>query len=126
VIVAGWMEGGSGHNGVLGSIATAVYDGRRLRYTGSVGTGFNDRSRKLAQERLTALEVDECPFPSEVLKGKPELRHAHWVKPKIVAMVEFRQLTAAGKLRAPSFKGLRNDKKPKDCTFDELRKAAGL
>jgi ATP-dependent DNA ligase len=42
-----------------------------------------------------------------------------------VAVIEFRQLTSANKLRAPSFKGLRDDKSPAECTLDELRKAAG-
>jgi bifunctional non-homologous end joining protein LigD len=126
VIVAGWSEGGGGHNGKLGSIITATYDGDALRYNGSVGTGFNAKSYALVQSKVEKLATTKCPFPPETLKGKPELRRAHWVRPKLVAMVEFRQLTSAGKLRAPSFKGLRTDKEPKDCTFDELRKAAGL
>ena len=71
------------------------------------------------------MATDEVPFTREMLKGKPELRHAHWVRPELVAVVEFRQLTSAGKLRAPSFKGLRDDKDPQECTFEELRRAAG-
>ena len=129
VVVAGWSEGGGGHNGRLGSIATAVFDGpgrTALRYTGSVGTGFTQKSYALMESELAKIATDTCPFGPETIKGKPELRRAHWVKPKLVAMVEFRQLTAAGRLRSPSFKGLRKDKKPRDCTFDELRKAAGL
>jgi bifunctional non-homologous end joining protein LigD len=127
VVVAGWSEGGGGRNGMLGSLVTATYDeDGKLRYNGSVGTGFTQKSYALVSSKLEPLATDKCPFPPQTLKDKPELRRAHWVKPRLVAMVEFRQLTSAGKLRAPSFKGLRTDKKPKDCTYDELRKAAGL
>jgi bifunctional non-homologous end joining protein LigD len=126
IVIAGWSEGGGGHNGVLGSIVTSVYEDGALRYTGSVGTGFSDRSRALAQQRLEGLAIDDCPFPASTLKGKRELRFAHWVRPELVAMVEFRQLTTAGKLRAPSFKGLRDDKAPEDCTFEQLKRSAGL
>jgi bifunctional non-homologous end joining protein LigD len=126
IVIAGWSEGGGGTNGQLGSIATAVYEGGTLRYTGSVGTGFTDKTRRSVREDLERLATDECPFPPETLKGKTELRRAHWVRPELVAMIEFRQLTTAGKLRAPSFKGLRDDKDPQECTYDELRKAAGL
>ena len=126
VVVAGWSEGGGGTNGQLGSIATAVYEGDVLRYTGSVGTGFTDKTRRSVRGKLERLATDECPFPPQMLKGKPELRRAHWVRPELVAMIEFRQLTSAGKLRAPAFKGLRDDKGPQQCTYEELRKAAGL
>ncbi len=126
VVIAGWSEGGGGRNGMLGSLVTAVWEGKTLRYTGNVGTGFTQKTYALTQEALAKIGTEKCPFPPETIKGKPELRRAHWVKPKLVAMVEFRQLTAAGRLRAPSFKGLRKDKPSKDCTFEELRKAAGF
>jgi bifunctional non-homologous end joining protein LigD len=126
VIVAGWLGGGKGHGTELGSIITAVYDGGRLRYTGSVGTGFSHKERELVRKALEPLTVDEPPFTKDEMKGKPELKLAHWVRPKVVAVVEFRQLTSAGKLRAPSFKGLRDDKDPTECTFDALKAAAGL
>ncbi|MEX0875490.1 MAG: non-homologous end-joining DNA ligase [Actinomycetota bacterium] len=122
VVIAGWNEGGSGG---LRSLVTAVYDGDRLRSTGTVGTGFDVRSREMLEGMLRPLETDEVPFSQAELKGKPELRHAHWVRPELVATVEFRQLTAAGKLRAPSFKGLREDLDPRECTFAKLRDSAG-
>lgn len=124
VVIAGWNEGGGKRSGVLGSLVLAVYDGERLRFVGGVGTGFTERTLTLTQRELVPLEVDEAPFTREEMKGKPELRHAHWVRPEKVAVIEFRQLTGAGKLRAPSFKGLRTDKDPTECTMDELRRVA--
>ncbi len=136
VVIAGWNEGGGHRSGHLGSLICAAYDsgadprtprdGEGLRYVGNVGTGFTQATMTMLEERLRPLVTDDVPFPREMLKGKPELRHAHWVRPELVAVAEFRQLTSAGKLRAPSFKGLRDDKSPAECTFEELRRAAGM
>jgi bifunctional non-homologous end joining protein LigD len=104
----------------------AVYDGDELRYVGNVGTGFNRDSLIDAFDRLRALEGTDPPFPSEVLRSRPELRRAHWVSPSLVIRVEHRQLTSAGRLRAPSFQGFREDKAPRDCTWDHLTSETGL
>jgi bifunctional non-homologous end joining protein LigD len=58
-----------------------------------------------------------------VIRSRPELRDAQWVEPALVAVVEHRQLTEAGRLRAPSFKGFREDKTPEECTYDQLASA---
>ena len=126
VVIAGWSPGEGRRSGGLGSLVLAVSDGDQLRYVGNVGTGFTDATASMLAERLAPLATQDVPFTSETLKGKRELRSANWVRPQLVAAVEFRQLTSAGKLRAPSFKGLRDDKAPAECTLDELRRAAGL
>jgi bifunctional non-homologous end joining protein LigD len=125
LVIVGWLEGQGGRSGKLGSLVLAAYDGDRLVYAGNVGTGFTERALAELGARLAELGEAECPFPKEVLREKPELRHAHWVPPVLVAVVEFRQLTASGRLRAPSFKGLREDKRPEECTLEALRAAAG-
>ena len=53
------------------------------------------------------------------------MRNPRWIEPRLVARVEFRELTAAGKLRAPSFKGLRNDKGPEECRVEDVAPGAG-
>lgn len=126
VIIAGWTEGAGNRAGKLGSLLTAVYDEGRLRFTGMVGTGFAEKTLKAVQEKLEKISANESSLPPDDVKRKPELRRAHWVRPELVATVEFRQLTSAGKLRAPSFKGLRDDKDPEECTMDQLREAAGV
>jgi bifunctional non-homologous end joining protein LigD len=89
---------------------------------GNVGTGFDGRTLDDLTARLQALETPECTFSAE---SKKEIRRvspeAHWVRPELVAVVEFRQLTSALKLRAPSFKGLRTDKSPAECTVAALK-----
>ncbi len=120
VVIVGWIEGEGRRKGSFGSLAMAVYDDDELRYVGNVGTGFDRRSLDEALQRLNALGEIERPFSSEVVRSRPELRRAHWVTPSLVARVEHRRLTSAGRLRSPSFQGFREDKDPKECTFDQL------
>lgn len=120
VVVVGWTEGEGRRAQSLGSLVTAVYDGDALRYVGNVGTGFDRDSLKDALERLSELAETEPPFSSELARSRPELRGVHWVEPSLVARVEHRQLTSAGRLRAPSFQGFREDKTPAECTWDQL------
>ena len=125
VIIIGTSKGEGTRDGTFGSLIMGVYDGDRLRHIGSVGTGFSGKSLETLTKKIRPLRTDENPLTPEELKAKPELKRAHWVRPELVAVVEFRQLTSAGKLRVGSFKGLREDKDPKECTYDELVRAAG-
>jgi bifunctional non-homologous end joining protein LigD len=93
----------------------AVYDNSDLRYVGNVGTGFGRGLLEEAMERLGALKESEPWFTD-----RAELRRAHWVPPTLVAKVEHRGVTSAGRLRAPSFQDFRDDKRPEDCTIDQL------
>lgn len=120
VVIVGWTEGEGRRSGSLGSLVMAVYDGVDLRYVGNVGTGFDRRSLADALERLESLEEVDPPFARDVLRSRPELRSVHWVPPRLVAKVQHRELTSGGRLRAPSFQGFRDDKRPEECTFDQL------
>lgn len=126
VVIVGWTEGEGGRAGTLGSLVMAVYDGDELRYVGNVGTGFDKRSLSETREQLEALKETEPPFPGDVVRSRTELRRAHWVEPDLVARVEHRQLTEAGRLRAPSFQGFREDKAPRDCTWEQLATESSL
>jgi bifunctional non-homologous end joining protein LigD len=119
-VVVGWTQGTGNRQGTIGSLALALYDGDDLVYIGNVGTGFNQRSLDDALRRLKSLGDAPAPFTSQVIKSRPELRKARWVPPNLVAKVEYRQLTDAGRLRAPSFLEFRDDKKPQDCTVEQL------
>jgi bifunctional non-homologous end joining protein LigD len=85
-----------------------------------VGTGFSDQSLQEVADRLHLLGPGENPFPPALLRERPELRRVHWVPPLLVAKVEYRQVTTAGRLRAPSFQGFREDKAPEECTIDQF------
>jgi bifunctional non-homologous end joining protein LigD len=120
VVIVGWTEGSGRRSGTLGSLVMAVYDGDELRYVGNVGTGFDRSSLDDALDRLQALGEADPPFSPQLMRSTRELRGAHWVPPVLVAKVEHRQLTSAGRLRAPSFQGFRDEKAPADCTYDQL------
>ncbi len=124
-VVVGWTEGGGARSGSIGSLVLAMYEGDALRYVGNVGTGFNQKTMAEAVQRLADLPPTGLPFPSSIYRDRPELRRAHWVAPELVATVEYRQVTSAGRLRVPSFRGFRDDKAPEECTFDQLAPGDG-
>jgi bifunctional non-homologous end joining protein LigD len=119
-VVVGWTDGSGSRDGTLGSLVLALYEEGNLRHVGNVGTGFNRESLADAIDRLGKLPGSENPFGAPALRSSPELRKAHWVAPTLVATLEYRELTNAGRLRAPAFKGFREDKAPEDCTIDQL------
>ena len=82
-----------------------------LAFAGKVGTGFTAKSSLDLRKRLEAIEIDRSPFtpPPPGWLG----RHAHWVEPTLVGEVVFTEWTGEGKIRHPSFQGLRADKPPR-------------
>jgi bifunctional non-homologous end joining protein LigD len=115
VVIVGWTEGGGARAGTIGSLVMAVYEDGELRYVGNVGTGFGRGRLEEAMERLGGLEETK-----PLLADRKDLLRAHWVPPALVGTVEHRGVTSAGRLRSPSFKGFREDKRPEECTFDQL------
>lgn len=109
VIIAGWTPG-TGHRWpTFGALVLGAHRDGQLRHIGQVGTGFSDRQLGELIATLRPLEVARCPLhdvPPEIV------RTASWVEPRLVGEVEFRQWTADGKLRAPSWRGLRPDVQP--------------
>ena len=105
IVIAGYTDPEGSRVGI-GALLGGVYENGRLVYAGKVGTGFSDKTLRDLKARLTKLELSECPF-SPRPAGLPR---AHWVKPELVAQVAFGQWTDDGRMRHPSFLGLREDK----------------
>ncbi|HJS06161.1 MAG TPA: DNA ligase D, partial [Pirellulales bacterium] len=94
----------------FGSLLVGYYDKRhQLTYAGRVGTGFDTRSLRELTQKLEKIEQPKSPF-HDLTTRTAEARHAHWVHPQLVGQVEFTEWTADGRLRHPSFQGLREDK----------------
>jgi bifunctional non-homologous end joining protein LigD len=111
-VVAGYKPGKGNRAGLVGSLLIGVNDATGLIYAGHVGTGFSDETLRLLGERLAPLARSDSPFDGPV---PPEhARTAVWVEPRLVIDVTFDRWTRAGRMRAPVYKGLRDDKDPAD------------
>jgi bifunctional non-homologous end joining protein LigD len=109
-VVAGWKPGEGGRAGRIGSLLLGVHDAAGLVYAGHVGTGFSAATLRLLGERLAPLRRDTPAFDGPV--PREHARTAVWVEPALVCDVEFTAWTRDGRLRHPSFKGLRDDLVP--------------
>jgi len=114
VVVGGWKPGEGQRAGRFGSLLIGVHGPNGLEYAGHVGTGFSQQALDMLWERLTPLRRATSPFAAEV---PPEhARRAVWVEPVLVIEVSFTGWTQAGRMRAPSYQGLRTDKDPSEVT----------
>jgi bifunctional non-homologous end joining protein LigD len=113
VVVAGWKPGQGNREGQVGSLLVGVHDADgALRYAGHVGTGFSADTLRMLGAKLRPLRRATPAFGEPV---PPEhARTAVWVEPELVAEVDFDRWTRAGRMRAPVYKGLRDDKDPAD------------
>jgi bifunctional non-homologous end joining protein LigD len=118
IVIGGWTEGRRSRKH-FGALLMGVYEGERLVYAGSVGTGFDARLLASLAERLAPLERKTAPFATP---PKTETQ-AHWVRPELVADVTFSEWTRDGLLRQPVFVGLREDKEPKEVVREHPQRA---
>src|SRR6185369_4739937 len=93
----------------------------RLEFAGKVGTGFTAKVLDDLYRKVRAREQRESPFTQAKIPG---ITRAHWVKPDLVGEVAFTEWTSDGRLRHPSFQGLRADKNPKDVVREQPRAVA--
>jgi bifunctional non-homologous end joining protein LigD len=107
----------------VGSLVMGVFAGDSLRPVGRVGTGFSASTAESLMTRLAAIETDSSPFDPP-LTG-PDRRGVRYVRPELVAEVEFRAWTGEGNLRHAAFRGLREDKDPREVTGEGLPEKRG-
>jgi bifunctional non-homologous end joining protein LigD len=110
VVVGAWTDGHGERQDSLGALLLGIPDGGGLRYVGKVGTGFSAAMRNDLLHDLEALTSPDNPFVSPLPSA--DAGKAHYVRPELVGEVEFSEWTAAGRLRQPTWRGLRPDKPP--------------
>jgi bifunctional non-homologous end joining protein LigD len=120
-VVGGYTEP-EGSRAHFGSLVLGLYDKRgRLIHVGQAGSGFDQKSLDEVWSVLKKLETKKNPF----FGGVEALRKVFWVKPELVAEIEFAEWTggtsdgSGPKLRSAVFLGLRDDKDPKECRLEE-------
>jgi DNA ligase D-like protein (predicted ligase) len=113
VVVGGWRPGQGRRAGGVGSLLVGVHDDAgRLVFAGHVGTGFTDAALRDLDPLLTPRAAP--PFADAL--PREVTRDARWVEPELVGEVAFAGWTAEGRMRHPSWRGLRDDLDPDDVT----------
>ena len=110
-VIGGWVEGGRSFH--FGSILIGKYDGKTLIHCGRAGTGFDESRIRLLMGKFKKLASTKSPF----LHVPRTTERLHWLKPKLVADVKFKEWTKARIVRAPVFVALRDDVDPDECTI---------
>jgi len=113
-----FVIGGYTPGNPLDALIVGYYEGERLLYAGKVRNGFVPQLCREVAARLKGLETDSCPFANlperkrtQWALTKDEMKNCVWLRPKLVAQIEFTEWTPDGHLRHSRFVGLRKDKK---------------
>jgi bifunctional non-homologous end joining protein LigD len=109
-VIGGFTRPNNGTDGI-GALLMGYYDDKKLVYAGRAGTGFTQANSRRLRHQLEEIAQAKNPFagvPAAAAKG------AYWVKPELVAEVQFTTWTTDNLIRQASFKGLREDKKPSE------------
>jgi len=109
IVVVGWAPGRGRRHDTIGALLMGLPGDEGLAYAGRVGTGFTDAALAELQRQLAPLERATPPVAGV---PRPQAAGVHWVEPRLVGEVVFSERTADGRLRQPSWRGLRPDKEP--------------
>jgi len=108
-ILCGFTKGERDH---FGALVLGIYDRDKLTWAGNVGTGFDRKMMQTIHAKLAPLATETCPLQPD--KNLPK-KDVTWTRPELVCEVRYANWTEDGRLRAPSFLGLRPDIDPSEC-----------
>ena len=118
-VILGWTPGQGGRSGTFGALLVGAYDEGKLIWIGQVGTGFTRATLDRVLEGLEPLKRSTPPIDDPELA---KVKGATFVEPSLVCEVEYLEITkSTKKMRAPSFKGLREDKAPDESVLERSR-----
>lgn len=123
-VIGGFTDPDGDRTGI-GSLLLGVYEGDRLVYAGKAGTGYTHQMLGELRRMLDCIEQPASPFdpiPEKAWTGP----NRHWVSPQYVCEVAFGEWTDDGRLRHPSFQGLRNDKAARDVVRESSVRARSM
>ena len=120
MVVGGWLPGEGNRTGRIGALLVGYHDAQgaaALRFGGRVGTGFTEAELERLSRLFEDLTTDECPFDPP--PPRAELRRGPaWLRPELVAELEYGEWTSDDRLRHPSYLGIRDDKPASEVTRD--------
>src|SRR5467141_5239873 len=128
-VIGGYFRGPHGFD----SLIVGYYDGEKLMYVARTRNGFVPASRRQVFSKLKHLVTPTCPFVNlpetkksrfgEELNGE-KMKKAVWLRPKVIAQIEFLEWTEGDRLRHSKFVGLREDKNPRSVVKEHVGEAA--
>jgi DNA ligase D-like protein (predicted ligase) len=123
-----FVIGGYTPGNPLDAMIVGYYDGDKLVYAAKVRNGFVPRLRREVWQKLKGSEIPSCPFANLPEKKRTqfsltreEMKNCVWLKPQLVAQIEFTEWTPDGHLRHSRFVGLRDDKNPREVVREGSR-----
>jgi bifunctional non-homologous end joining protein LigD len=123
-VICGFSER-EGAPSEIGSLLLGVNEDGQLRYAGNVGTGWDSKTAATLRHKLSRLATEAAPFPPATIRrsrwGTARTSAPQWVKPSLVAEVEFAEWTSSGQVRQASFKALRSETPASDVRREAVR-----
>jgi bifunctional non-homologous end joining protein LigD len=126
LVIAGFTRGKGRRESGIGALVLGVHDAGGLRYAGNVGSGLDDRELDRLETLLRPLRRDDSPFGEAPTPPRARQGDVTWVEPSLVAEIEFAEWTREGRLRAPVYLGLRDDRSAADVVAERVPLAAEL
>jgi bifunctional non-homologous end joining protein LigD len=120
VVIAGFTKGQGRRSGGFGALVVGVHEAGGLRWAGNVGTGFSDAEIRRLLGLLKPLQRPDSPFTQTPKMPRVKKSDVVWVEPRLVAEVEFAEWTSEGRLRAPAYLGVREDKPADDVRREDV------
>jgi bifunctional non-homologous end joining protein LigD/DNA ligase-1 len=116
VVIGGWRAGTGGRTSGIGALMLGIPADGGLQFVGRVGTGFTEKELTRLKEMLAPLRTDRSPFNAPL--SALDARGVTFVEPTLVGEVRYSERTADSRLRQPSWRGLRPDKRPTDVGWE--------
>jgi DNA ligase D-like protein (predicted ligase)/DNA ligase D-like protein (predicted 3'-phosphoesterase) len=115
-VIFGYTKGTGKRETTFGALILGLYTGKTPIFIGKVGTGFNQKSLKLLNQKLQTLKVTQKTIQNITISDE-----ITWVKPFLVCKIGYQTITSDGKLRMPRYLELRYDKDPIECKIDQIK-----
>jgi bifunctional non-homologous end joining protein LigD len=116
VVIGGWRQGEGGRSSGIGALMLGIPAEGGLQFVGRVGTGFTEKALTVLKQMLKPLEIGESPFNARL--STQDAKGVTFVRPELVGEVRYSERTSDGRLRQPSWRGLRPDKAPEDVKWE--------